>query len=274
MNKTFFIFLFAVFQMGFSQKYRFVYEYKMVSDRTKPDSLTTDYMNLDTDGKKSYFYNSTKFETDSAYAAGNEFKVLANAKNFDLNLNYSVEKNQANKTTNFYTNYKGLEIVIPENDFPVWQLENEYQEIAKMRCQKAITKYKGRNWEAWFTTKIPVSDGPYKFSGLPGLVVKLYDTENQHQFELIQVKKLDDLYFKIPKNPKKMQAQKYQELMKNYSFDVSDIKAINVTSSGMSIQFNDGNYRNIPKSEVKVNGKKENDDFENSFRRTNNPIEL
>jgi hypothetical protein len=40
-----------------AQNYRFVYEYKMKPDR-KIDSLVTDYMNLDSDGKRSYFYNA------------------------------------------------------------------------------------------------------------------------------------------------------------------------------------------------------------------------
>jgi hypothetical protein len=44
-----------------AQNYRFVYEYKMKNE-IYSDSLVTDYMALDTDGKKSYFYNLTKYE--------------------------------------------------------------------------------------------------------------------------------------------------------------------------------------------------------------------
>lgn len=271
----FFVFL-SVFQCLFSQKYRFVYEYKMVTDISKPDSLTTDYMNLDTDGKKSFFYNATKYETDSSYASANEFKVLANAKNFDLNLNYSIEKDSQTKLMNFYTNYKGLEIVIPEAEFPVWQLQNEYQEIEKMRCQKATTQYKGRNWEAWFTTEIPVSDGPYKFSGLPGLIVKINDTENQHIFELIQVKKLQDLYFSVPKHPKKMTEKEYKKLMENFSYNIAmDAESVNMTSNGMSIKLKDGGYKNFSSDELKKYGAsgKTDEEIAKRLRRTNNPIE-
>ncbi|REC44082.1 hypothetical protein DRF67_18360 [Chryseobacterium pennipullorum] len=46
----------------FAQNYRFVYEYKMKSDIDNKDSQVIDYMNLDSDGKKSYFYNAVKYE--------------------------------------------------------------------------------------------------------------------------------------------------------------------------------------------------------------------
>ena len=56
--------------------------------------------------------------------------------------------------------------------------------IAGYQCQKATTFFAGRDYEAWFTREIPVSDGPYKFSGLPGLIVKVNDTGNNYTFEL------------------------------------------------------------------------------------------
>lgn len=33
--------------------------------------------------------------------------------------------------------------------------------------QKATCDFAGRKWIAWFTTEIPIQDGPYKFYGLP-----------------------------------------------------------------------------------------------------------
>lgn len=52
------------------------------------------------------------------------------------------------------------------------------------KCKKAITKYAGRKYSAWFTVQIPISDGPYKFFGLPGLIVKLEDSKKEHCFTL------------------------------------------------------------------------------------------
>lgn len=39
-------------------------------------------------------------------------------------------------------------------------------------CIMAKTDYHGRKWTAWFTTDIPLSFGPWKFRGLPGMVLK------------------------------------------------------------------------------------------------------
>jgi GLPGLI family protein len=55
---------------------------------------------------------------------------------------------------------------------------------------KATTNYKGRVWEAWFSKEYPINDGPYKFTGLPGLIVSLKDSEGDHIFNLIQIKKI------------------------------------------------------------------------------------
>ncbi|MEJ7664771.1 MAG: GLPGLI family protein [Hymenobacter sp.] len=44
--------------------------------------------------------------------------------------------------------------------------------------------------EAWFTREVPVGDGPYKFYGLPGLIVKVRDTRGHYDFELTQLRQL------------------------------------------------------------------------------------
>ena len=48
----------------------------------------------------------------------------------------------------------------------------------------------GRKWTAWFTTEIPIQDGPYKFRGLPGLIVKIEDETKSHCFALNGIKNL------------------------------------------------------------------------------------
>ena len=53
-------------------------------------------------------------------------------------------------------------------------------------AQKAVAEFGGRVWTAWFTKEIPLSDGPYKFSGLPGLIVKLEDDKGDYKFDLMK----------------------------------------------------------------------------------------
>lgn len=56
--------------------------------------------------------------------------------------------------------------------------------IRGLKVYKAECQFGGRKWMAWFTPEIPVSDGPYKFSGLPGLILKLDSSEGDYSFHI------------------------------------------------------------------------------------------
>ena len=66
-----------------------------------------------------------------------------------------------------------------------WTLHNETQTIIGYKCQRATCRFRGRDFEAWFAPAIPVMRGPWKFSGLPGLILKVYDKEKLYSFEAI-----------------------------------------------------------------------------------------
>lgn len=70
-----------------------------------------------------------------------------------------------------------------------WKIKQEKATIAGYACQRATTTFAGRVFEAWFTREVPLSEGPYKFYGLPGLIVKINDTNNFYSFELIKLRK-------------------------------------------------------------------------------------
>lgn len=58
-----------------------------------------------------------------------------------------------------------------------WKISLEVKKIGKFNCNKATTKFRGRNYIAWFTKEIPIAFGPWKLNGLPGLILEAYDTE-------------------------------------------------------------------------------------------------
>lgn len=60
------------------------------------------------------------------------------------------------------------------NDFN-WKLINETKVILNKTCKKATTTWNGRNYTAWYCPQIPLSDGPYKFNGLPGIILEVFD---------------------------------------------------------------------------------------------------
>ena len=71
-----------------------------------------------------------------------------------------------------------------------WIIQDDTMTIAGYRCQKGISHWRGRDWVAWFTPEIPIGDGPWKFYGLPGLIIKLYDTKHHYDFELVEFKEI------------------------------------------------------------------------------------
>jgi GLPGLI family protein len=72
-----------------------------------------------------------------------------------------------------------------------WVITGDTSTVCDYKAQKAICNFGGRNWVAWFTPEIPYNDGPYKFNGLPGLIVKVYDTRNHYVFELLTINKVN-----------------------------------------------------------------------------------
>ena len=70
-----------------------------------------------------------------------------------------------------------------------WKIGKEKMTICGYPCRNATCEFRGRKWEAWFTNKIPVSLGPWKFCGLPGLIMRVNDDKNEHVFYATCVRK-------------------------------------------------------------------------------------
>jgi len=95
-----------------------------------------------------------------------------------------------------------------------WVLSDDTIHVLNYVCQKATLDYGGRKWEAWFAPQIPISDGPYKFSGLPGLILKMYDTEKSWQFECIGIEKSNRAVILMSGNDQKKKTVSKKEYFK------------------------------------------------------------
>lgn len=69
-----------------------------------------------------------------------------------------------------------------------WILENDVKQIEGLNCKKATVNFRGRKWEVWYAPEIPINYGPWKFYGLPGLIVTAYESSNEFWFHLTKVK--------------------------------------------------------------------------------------
>lgn len=68
-----------------------------------------------------------------------------------------------------------------------WKITGNKRKIGEYECQEATTTFRGRDWIVWFTTAIPVSDGPWKFYGLPGLIIEAEDSKKDFAFRLTSI---------------------------------------------------------------------------------------
>ena len=166
------------------QTHRFVYEYKC-----KPDSTASNYktvnMALDINPKDVKFYNYLNIKNDSINRNGgrsyswNGTPALKRNRNSFENTNYEY--------TGSYFSYKSI-------DKMDWKLDNETKTSGQYTLQKATTDFGGRHWTAWFCKDINISEGPYKFQGLPGLIFELNDDKDNFIFKLSKSEKLEKTY--------------------------------------------------------------------------------
>ena len=101
---------------------------------------------------------------------------------------FKVKKDYINNKTIFIDGIFQKYFSYTEKSDIKWQILNETKKIDNYNVQKAITDLGGRKWVAWFSNSLPFHDGPYKFCGLPGLIISLHDTENNYSWKLVGLK--------------------------------------------------------------------------------------
>ena len=100
-----------------------------------------------------------------------------------------------------------------------WSLADETQTILGHRCQKATCHFRGRDFVAWFAADVPIKGGPWKFGGLPGCILKVYDVQKIYVWEAVAIERgtyqimqyPDKLYPKSTRKSVWLRQKKYAE---------------------------------------------------------------
>ena len=61
--------------------------------------------------------------------------------------------------------------------------------ILGYECRKATVDFAGRTYSVWFALELPLPYGPYKFGGLPGLILRIQDAKGQFIWECVGLEK-------------------------------------------------------------------------------------
>ena len=138
--------------------------------------------------------------------------------NWTLVLARNYPKDKITVTESVFQMYRHTEPLITQN----WKISRDTTTISGLLFQKATTDFRGRDYEAWFSRSIPTPIGPWKFYGLPGLIVKISDTKNQFVFELSGIQALNvkrPMFMRQYKNTVTSSRPKVWELKKQRAED-------------------------------------------------------
>ena len=220
--KITFIALFLA-QLSKAQTSRFVYQVTMKSDSTDKANATIETARLDISPEKSLFYGEGRIKRDSV------MQRMRETRNFDRNamqnlrssIDYIVEKDLIKNITYFKTRLGRDQYTYEEDRKMDWKILPETVKIGEYEAQKAETTFAGRKWYAWFTQDIPFQDGPYKFKGLPGLIIKVEDAKGDYSFDLQQSKKITEFpnFDNRGGNPIKVKRADFEKQEKLYRKD-------------------------------------------------------
>lgn len=189
--KNILLFCLLLPSLYYSQDFRFTYNYKFVADTLEKDTVSEELVVLDFNKKEkhSVFTGLKHIISDSAMRVQAERGVMA-FPDPSMKVRYVIEKS-SDGPLYFYSHNHAPDAVmkVKEQRALIWKISDEKRNLMGYNTQKATATFGGRQWTAWFTAEIPISDGPYKFHGLPGLILEVSDHTNTHTFSIVSIQK-------------------------------------------------------------------------------------
>ena len=215
MNKKLYFLLllmFAIPRLAFSQdpinldeykvidhsRFVITYEAMMTNDSLKPTEHNYDRLVLMIGDSISRCYSYHLHRFDSAYTS----RCVHKGKDSYQGIRKFIGENGGIMITSMYKYYESKRMTVlhrmPVDKVPVylyeepldlmdWKMSFETKEILGYQCFKAECDFRGRHWTAWFTMQIPVHDGPWKFGGLPGLILQVEELRGHFAFRCIGI---------------------------------------------------------------------------------------
>ena len=180
--------------------YRYVYTFDTLKNELRDDLLI---LQIGKEVSKCYSYYT--FQCDSLRRTPDGAKVWSEL------FRRAIEKDgiygdfpHVRMSTYVYKNYPTGQMTITDRissqgycyvdslHTQTWAMGDSTREVLGYTCQQATADFRGRRWTAWFATDIPISDGPWKLGGLPGLILEAYDEGKQHVFTAVGLERVKD----------------------------------------------------------------------------------
>ena len=177
-----------------------MYELTYREDTNHLDRAKTEQMMLLIGDEVSFFQSYTAYRVLKALRRAMKDGTFAkqyNVKQEDIpRYQYKVYKNHPKGKVTMMDLVLMSGTFLYEEDYPcmTWEYTEDTANIAGHFTQKAVCEYGGRTWEAWFAPDLPFNDGPYMFCGLPGLIVKVADTQDHYRFQMLSAVIPEEMY--------------------------------------------------------------------------------
>ena len=248
-------------------KYKATYDLSWQIDSTNSESIQNETMVLFIGDKISRFSSEGQYIADSikeAYKDRERTQQSFNEMRSKMPmsaLNFYVFKKQNSAQVSFTEkivrdNYRYIQDIDDLN----WEILPETKEVAGFVAQKAKASFSGRDYTAWFTTEIPISEGPYKFRGLPGLILEISDNNDYYTFKLNGFKELNDeisIEFD-PEDYLEVSRERFLQIKQEYA----ENPFIKMENSGITMGFQPGQKEKLLR------------EHREELKKENNPIEL
>ncbi len=147
-----------------------------------------------------------------------------------------------------YTENNFVPVIVNEN-MPNynWKLDSDTIKIGSYLCNKAKLEFRGRNYNFWYTTEITTQFGPWKFFGLPGLIVKIVSEDKTIQFQLVRLEYSNKNSISKPHLGKQITFKEYVAFQEKITEDFID-KLKTKLPRGASIKVNKVDPTSIEKN--------------------------
>lgn len=134
--------------------------------------------------KDEILYKTTFDNVDSEDNTDSNSIVVA-SKASDYFSEILIDRNSKVLVENLFERYALKKHFAVTESIPVmqWKLLKGEKKIGSFLCKNAETTFRGRIYNVWYTEKIPISFGPWKFNGLPGLILSATDSEGIYNWE-------------------------------------------------------------------------------------------
>ncbi len=172
---------------------------EMVLLLNQNESVYTSQNKIKNDSVRNYYLKNNDVQGYQAHKLNNDKNNL---------INYFIWKENSDY---IYQIKSGFKIIQYKSSLPQlnWQIINDgSEEILGYKVQKAETNYDGKKYYAWFSTEIPINNGPFVFNGLPGLILKIENEDSSYVITAKGIKNESNLFPELEKGKKVIETKK------------------------------------------------------------------